>query len=143
MNEHALPCIISNSRVIRMKREEVTTAAAPRTTADPRVIAAIECIRAGPFAYRTVSDLACLVNVSESHFRRLFSASVGIPAKRFLLREKLAAAAVQIHAGEPVKAVAALCGFKSVPHFRLAFKGHHGWPPSECRKRPEASSPIK
>lgn len=78
--------------------------------------------------------LASLINVSEVYFRKLFTASVGVPPHTYLTNLRIERAKALLAGGEDsVETVAARCGFTSLYYFSSAFKKSVGMPPSAYR----------
>jgi AraC family transcriptional regulator len=83
----------------------------------------------------TISDLAVLVNLSESHFCRAFRKSFGVPPHRFLLLRRIERAKLLLK--EPDKSIGdigASCGFQFPYSLTAAFRRVTGVTPSEYRQ---------
>ena len=83
----------------------------------------------------SVSDLAALVQMSPSHFARVFKASTGMTPHRFILCERVAqakelCAATSLSASQ----VAAEVGFSSHSHFTVRFRNFFGCTPAALRR---------
>jgi AraC-like DNA-binding protein len=90
--------------------------------ADPRIAAAVALIGAGGRA-PSVAALARAAGLSAVRFRALFRRATGLSPKAFICRERLRQAAERLRRGdEPVKAIAAACGFASDHYFHQRFK---------------------
>lgn len=74
--------------------------------------------------------------LSASQFRRLFRAEVGLPFRRYCLRERMTRAAALLRRSElSVKEIAEACGVEDIHHFTQTFHRHHGVPPARYRRR--------
>jgi AraC family transcriptional regulator len=103
---------------------------------------AIQFIAANLDRPLTVADVARVAHLSEFHFHRIFSAEVGEPIGRFIVRRRLEVAALRL-AYEPDRSVtdiALSCGYSSGSNFSKAFTAFFGCSPSRVR-RPDPSLP--
>ena len=83
----------------------------------------------------TVDELAREVALSRSALAERFTALVGEPPMRYLMRWRLALAARTLRAGkEAVSRVAERCGYESEAAFTRAFRKEFGVPPAAWRK---------
>lgn len=81
-----------------------------------------------------VSDLAKQVGMSESHFRRNFTAYMGLSPHRYVLKTRIQLAKGLLRdASISVLDVAGRCGFDTLSTFNRAFKKHLGMSPREWR----------
>ncbi|MFC0680091.1 AraC family transcriptional regulator [Lysobacter korlensis] len=81
-----------------------------------------------------VSEAARALSVSESTFRRTVRALFGIAPSEFLLRARLANAAVALRStSDAVGAIATRAGFYDAAHFARTFRGTFGVSPSAYR----------
>lgn len=74
--------------------------------------------------------------LSASHFSSVFHKSMGVTFAGYLLEYRLMAAERYLRQADlSVKEIAAACGFRSCPHFIVAFKKHFGCSPGAWRKQ--------
>ncbi len=78
---------------------------------------------------------AARLNVSYTHFRRLFQRFLGCAPGAYLMQSRLNAAAQMLCASEmTVSEIAEQTGFYDVPHFSRLFKKHTMLPPATYRR---------
>ena len=83
----------------------------------------------------TVRACAARVGVTPTHLNRLMRAHCGCSTKRYLLAQKMAAAANLLReTNASVAAVAAQAGFEDPLYFSHAFRRFHGRCPSRYRQ---------
>jgi AraC family transcriptional regulator len=85
----------------------------------------------GPVA---IADLAGLVNLSRSHFTRMFQRTLGISPHRWLLLRRIERAKSLLKGSIPLADVAAVCGFVDQSHFTKVFTRIEGVPPGAWRR---------
>ena len=92
-------------------------------------------VRANIAAEMCLSDLAQLVDLSETHFIRAFYGAAGRTPYRYILDERLQAGAVLLRAEQnlSIADVAKSMGFKNQAHFATKFKSRYGVTPSRYR----------
>lgn len=78
----------------------------------------------------SVSDLARSVGMSLFHFSRVFTALIGLPPHRYLLRARLRAARDMLRQGRSVTETCYACGFGNLSHFSRSYARRYGDPPS-------------
>ena len=84
----------------------------------------------------SVKELADMSNVSEKHFRNLFTAYMGMPPKQYYLKVKLErAASLLTFSAQSITEISDELSFLSPAYFIKRFKLYHGVTPSEYRKR--------
>lgn len=84
----------------------------------------------------TSADLAAELGYSTAHFTRRFRATLGISPRRWLVDERLRAAARDLCAGdESVAVIAARWGWTDAKLFSRMFRRTYGHPPSAWRRR--------
>jgi AraC family transcriptional regulator len=92
----------------------------------------------------TLSEMAQSVELSTSHFSRLFRKSTGETPHQFVLRHRIERAKEMLRAPEGrVLDVAVACGFKTQQHFARVFRRICGASPTEYRQEWEARSPSE
>jgi iron complex transport system substrate-binding protein len=77
----------------------------------------------------TLNDLAGRLNLSKTHFRRLFHAYTGKSPKEFLVSIRIAEAKHLLLEGMPMKQVAIAVGYEDLFYFMRVFKKNVGIPP--------------
>lgn len=83
----------------------------------------------------TLADLSRVCGRSEGYISALFREELGISAKKYVLREKLAAAReLLVHTDRTVQQIAETFFFASSSHFSAAFKRQYGVTPSQYRR---------
>lgn len=83
-----------------------------------------------------IPELAQMVGMSESHFRRRFKAAFGTSAQEFILRTRLLAASRMIaNSDEPLSVISLNCGFSEQSYFTRQFTRFFGQPPNRYRLR--------
>lgn len=81
------------------------------------------------------THLAATVGLSVSHFSRAFKNAVGVPARVYVLRRRVAAACEAMLAGdEPLTDIAHAHGFCDQSHFSRAFQMLIGMGPQAWRR---------
>ncbi len=81
-------------------------------------------------------ELAHTFGTNEYKVKQGFKKLYGYTVFRFLIVERLKRASLLIqHTDIPLKEVAHIAGFVSVPHFSKAFKKKYGYTPSDLRKQ--------
>jgi AraC-like DNA-binding protein len=87
----------------------------------------------------SLAQLAALANLSPSRFAHLFTTSVGIPLRRYVLWLRLQRAAGALLAGHPITSATYGAGFSDAAHLSRTFRRMLGTSPSEIVRR-QASS---
>lgn len=83
----------------------------------------------------TVSDMADMAALSQSHFARIFKAETGRSPFDYLLNLRLEKARKMLRAGDLSITEAALrCGFNSPSHFSACFKKSYSFTPLKYKK---------
>ncbi|WP_162880173.1 helix-turn-helix transcriptional regulator [Mariniflexile rhizosphaerae] len=86
-------------------------------------------------------ELAHTFGTNEYKVKQGFKQLYGQTVFRFLIDERLRKASVLVqHSDIPLKEVAHITGFISVPHFSKAFKNKYGYTPRDLRKQSYKSS---
>ncbi|MFY9609207.1 MAG: AraC family transcriptional regulator [Blastocatellia bacterium] len=98
-----------------------------------RVEAARELIESHYATPHSLETLASYVGMSPYHFARVFSELTGIPPHRYLLKVRLARAAVQLRDGVSVTETCFASGFNHPGYFTRVFQQTFGIAPSEYR----------
>jgi AraC-like DNA-binding protein len=100
---------------------------------DPRIGAALALMHAQPAARPSLDHLASTVGLSNSHFMRLFTASTGVPLRRYRIWVAVGAAMRAIARGDTLTEAAFDAGFSSSAHFSSTFRQMFGLEPSRLR----------
>ena len=98
-------------------------------SADPRVLGAIELIRARLDGRVTLTDIARDLNVSPSRLRHLFVEEVGLPFRTYVLWQRLQRV-IRGVGTEPLTESALAAGFADAAHMTRTFRRMVGFPPS-------------
>jgi AraC-like DNA-binding protein len=110
-----------------------STARAMATT--PLVNRALKLMKRGKGAPLEIPVVAGKLGVSRATLHRAFVRDLGMSPKRMQLRLRLERALDLVLQGDKtLEAVAAICGFASLPHFVCSFREYHGTPPGELRR---------
>jgi AraC family transcriptional regulator len=81
------------------------------------------------------SDLARLVELSESHFSRAFKLSVGVSPHSYITRRRIELAREMMRASDQALAqIAVLCGWSDQSHFCRVFRRAVGLSPDQWRR---------
>ncbi|HEU4700050.1 MAG TPA: AraC family transcriptional regulator [Gemmatimonadales bacterium] len=118
--------------VAREVVRELAGTAALRATTDPRVLGAIELIRARLDGRVTLSDVARELHVSPSRLRHLFVEEVGQPFRTYVLWQRLQRAIRDLSAAdrENLTHAALAAGFADAAHMTRTFRRMIGAAPS-------------
>ncbi len=82
-----------------------------------------------------IRDLAALLNLSVSHFSRLFKRTFGASAQVWIRRRRIELAqALMLTTEAPLSAIAQSCGMSDQSHFTNAFRRMVGETPHAWRK---------
>ncbi|HWT75982.1 MAG TPA: AraC family transcriptional regulator [Mobilitalea sp.] len=84
----------------------------------------------------TITSLAQQVNLSTSHFQRLYKNTFGVSCIADVIACKMEYAKASLSAtGGTVREIAALCGYENEEHFMRQFKREVGITPTQYRKK--------
>lgn len=102
-----------------------------------------EYIEAGLSQSLSVGSLAGIAGVSCFHFSRQFKATFGSPPHSYVLARRLERARVMLLSGEqPIKKVAAACGFYDAAHMTRLFQKRFGSTPGATRTHNQSDREI-
>jgi AraC-like DNA-binding protein len=104
---------------------------------DERVRRAIEMIRRSHASRIPLEDVAASVFLSPSRFAHLFSETVGLPFRRYVLWRKLTRAMQFVGRGDTLSAAAHASGFSDSAHLTRTFQQMFGLAPSTMLSRGE------
>jgi AraC-like DNA-binding protein len=108
--------------------------APPSRTVDPRVRRLLRHLQALPAGGDTsLEGLAGVVGLSQGRLMHVFTESIGVPLRAYLLWCKLQRAAAGVATGLPLSQAAAAAGFSDAAHMTRAFRRMFGMPPSALR----------
>jgi AraC-like DNA-binding protein len=119
------------------RRIAATAEAAPED--DAPVQAALRTIGGRIGEPWTLADMADLAGLGRTRFGERLQAITGLSPRRWLLRQRLEAAAGALRAERPVTAIAIDLGFASSQHFATAFRREFGLSPVAWRRRAHSS----
>lgn len=84
----------------------------------------------------TVEEVADFCKLNRNYFSRRFKEVMGCTPQEFLIRLRLTnAAKLMDTTADPIKDIAAQCGYPNQLHFSQAFKRFYGLPPREWRQQ--------
>jgi AraC-like DNA-binding protein len=98
--------------------------------ADQRLEPVLCRLDADPDAFPTVDALARALDLSRSRTQALFTATVGMPFRRYRLWRRMACVMVLLHRGATLTQAAMDAGFASPSHLATAFRTQFGLSPS-------------
>lgn len=108
---------------------------------DQRIRRLLEVIHSRPRKWWTVGEMAELCNLSQTQFRRIFSASTGMAPKQYVDNVRIQKAAERLCSSrDPIATVANAFGYRDEYHFSRRFKTMTGLPPSVYRRKYSLSS---
>ena len=97
---------------------------------DPRMARVLEVLAATPDRRLPLAEIAASVSLSPSRVAHLFSETVGIPPRRYLLWLRLRDAVCELTAGASITDAAHAAGFADAPHLDRTFRRMLGFTPS-------------
>lgn len=108
-----------------------------RPAIDPRVSSIVQMLRGthGDLDHTSLAHLASAARLSPSRFGHLFTASIGLPVRRYVLWLRLQRAVAALAAGHSVTEAAHLAGFADAAHLSRTFRRMLGCPPRELVRR--------
>ena len=111
--------------------------AATAVALDRRVASVLRILRSSQadLGDTSLARLAAAARLSPSRFAHLFSASVGLPLRRYVLWLRLQRAIAAIATGDGVTEAAYVAGFSDAAHLSRTFRRMLGCPPSELVRR--------
>jgi AraC-like DNA-binding protein len=100
----------------------------------PLVAEAIEDIRHNYAGLYGVEELSERLGVSKSHLVRTFTAAIGVPPGKYLVRVRIEAAMrLLLHREYSLEVIASLCGFSGANYLCRVFKKETGQTPAQWR----------
>jgi AraC family transcriptional regulator len=126
---HELLAHLAGCQLRRRRSPALDGGLAPQ--ARRRVLELIEAALDEPL---TLGRLAAVAGLSETHFARMFRASVGLPPHGYVLARRLDRARRLLAGTErPLAEIAAACGFTHPSHLTRHFRAAFGAPPGTWR----------
>ena len=122
------------AELVKFMVTSLSAGAPPSRALDPRIVRAIEFMREADTPRLRLEDVADTVFLSPSRFAHLFSESVGLPFRRYLLWRKLNRAMLAIGRGTSISQAAHEGGFSDSAHLTRTFIQMWGMPPSLLMK---------
>ena len=111
---------------------------------DPRVAHAVRTLRDRETLGRvSLRQIAASTDLSPSRFAHLFTQSVGIPFRRYVLWLRLQRAAGALLTGETIASATYGAGFSDAAHLSRTFRRMFGTSPSEIAERQATSRAIR
>jgi AraC-like DNA-binding protein len=105
-----------------------------KRVADPRIRRALDVLHRDPSSRPSLEELADHVGLSASHFMRLFTATTGVPLRRYRLWLAMGAATRAMSEGTSLTRAAVDAGFSSSAHFSTSFRQMFGLEPSRLSR---------
>jgi AraC-like DNA-binding protein len=122
---------------------EIVPACPPAAVWDPRVVSVVARMKSRGGDQFEISELAKMVNLSESRLRHLFRAHTGQSLTSFSRCLRLAEAGRLLRTTcLSVKEVCHRSGFNDRRHFAREFRHHYGSSPQAWRRSPENGRPA-
>lgn len=101
---------------------------------DIRVRVAVDFMKSNLEKHLTLSELACLVNLSDSRFRHLFAGEIGMSPRACLRQLRLARAKALLAENRlSIDEIALKVGWQERSHFERQFKRLYGITPAQHR----------
>ena len=111
---------------------------------DTTVQRALNIIHEQGFHGLKLSELSERLGITDRYLRKLFVDKLGVSPKHYVLHQQVLFAKSLLHQTHlPIQDIALACGFNNVRRFNDAFKNITTKTPSEVRKLPVSSQPIR
>jgi AraC-like DNA-binding protein len=114
----------------------------PRTPVDPRVTRAFQILDSAPEHRIPWKQVATAVHLSPGRLAHLFTATTGIPARRYLLWLRLRDAVDSLAAGATSTEAAYAAGFADAAHLARTFRRMLGFAPSSFLRLRSGFRPV-
>lgn len=101
---------------------------------DSRMLKAIRLIMESNDEKLHVANISSMVNLSTSHFNRLFKRETGVTFRKFVLHSKLIKSISAIHKNNNLTQASYMGGFADQAHLTRTFKENFGIKPSKMLK---------
>jgi AraC-like DNA-binding protein len=106
----------------------------PAPPVDPRIARSVAMLRKHASKRLSLSELARATGLSESRFRHLFKATIGLPLRRYRLWLAMDVAMRRVASTGNLTVAALDAGFASSAHFSATFRDMFGLEPSRLAK---------
>lgn len=117
-------------------REHLSMAMSERSHARPELESVVQAIHDDLDYPWTIDQMAEIAGLSKYHFCRVFQQTYGKTPARYLMHERLEHAQNLLQAtDEPIKRIAAECGFYDANHLCKAFRKRYGLTPGEVHRK--------
>jgi AraC family transcriptional regulator, glycine betaine-responsive activator len=92
----------------------------------------------------TLEELARMTEVSQRQLQRLFHRSLGLTPAQYYVTLRLGRGRELLQqTAMPITSIAVACGFRSPAHFSKSYRATFGHPPSQERRPPEETGPVR
>jgi AraC-like DNA-binding protein len=137
------PAHLTDSTVRRWFESAFTGGPARRM--DPRVAHVVRALRArdGDLGRVSLTQLAASAGLSPSRFAHLFTESVGIPVRRYLLWLRVQRAAASLLSGQTITDAAYGAGFADGAHLSRTFRRMLGTAPRDIVRRQAGARDVR
>jgi AraC family transcriptional regulator len=115
----------------------------PREPSDPRILAAVEAIRAKGEQAVSLGEVAQAAHLSPSRFRHLFVEQTGMPLRTYVLWRRLLHVWELLMQGETLSGAAHAAGFADSAHLSRTARKMFGLPPSLLQMKGPLSSRVR
>jgi AraC-like DNA-binding protein len=113
---------------------ELSSADSAAPALPPLVAEALEDIRRNYAGLYGVEELSERLGVSKSHLVRTFTAAIGMPPGKYLIKVRIEAAMrLMLHREYTLEVIASLCGFSGANYLCRVFKKETGQTPAQWR----------
>lgn len=85
----------------------------------------------------SLQKLAAVHYIDKNRLCRIFSESLGVSPRQYVIKARIASAQQMLLQGESIDRVCGRCGFNSLAHFSRTFRAHIGVPPSRFAAQAE------
>lgn len=111
----------------------------PKKTEQMQISAALEYLSEHYDKEIKIADLARICHMSETHFRRIFTHSMGVSPVDYINQFRIRMVCERLKkTNMPIADIALRCGFTSLATFNRNFRKIMGTTPNEWKKSPEA-----
>jgi len=128
----------SNEKITEYLIDKVSAIAASKNPEkmqiNERIKQSLQLIRHSDQEKISIKQIASLVDISPSHFARLFKKDTGITFRKFVLHYKLIKSLNAMHKNKNLTEAAFFGGFSDQAHFSRTFKNAFGIKPSDSNK---------
>lgn len=126
------------ARLLELLFQILETKSGENDHISPDISAVIQYIGRERGEMPSISQMAALINLSESRFKQKFKQETGVPPAEFVVRQKIGQARELLtETRRSVTSIAMELGFTSSQHFSVLFKKYAGESPVQYRKKHE------